>query len=372
CGAVIGPTIGGYLTEYMSWRYIFYINVPFGLVALLGVLLFLPETERDSSKKLDWFGFLTLAIGIGALQMMLDRGQRLDWFESGEIVFEACLAAVSLYMFNMHVLTHRDPFLDPRVFLQRNFFIALVLISFYGLLTVPPMVLMPTFLEHIRGYSIDTVGLLQSPRGVGILLALFVTGRISGKIDPRLMIVLGFLCLGISTWAMSQWSADVATWSIVWTGFVGGIGAGVILVPVQMVAFSTLATNKRNEGTAVFNLVRTMFSSIGVSVILAIFVVVGATGRAEMVEHVTPFNDVLRYFGYAGHYSMESARGLAIIAREIDKQAAMQAYNAVFMVLALGAMAAIPLVLVIGRAKPGSPARDREEFERSEPFMIAE
>ncbi|MGD2141542.1 MAG: DHA2 family efflux MFS transporter permease subunit, partial [Burkholderiales bacterium] len=348
CGAVIGPTIGGYLTEYMSWRYIFYINVPFGLVALLGVLLFLPETERDSSKKLDWFGFLTLAIGIGALQMMLDRGQRLDWFESGEIVFEACLAAVSLYMFNMHVLTHRDPFLDPRVFLQRNFFIALVLISFYGLLTVPPMVLMPTFLEHIRGYSIDTVGLLQSPRGVGILLALFVTGRISGKIDPRLMIVLGFLCLGISTWAMSQWSADVATWSIVWTGFVGGIGAGVILVPVQMVAFSTLATNKRNEGTAVFNLVRTMFSSIGVSVILAIFVVVGATGRAEMVEHVTPFNDVLRYFGYAGHYSMESARGLAIIAREIDKQAAMQAYNAVFMVLALGAMAAIPLVLVIG------------------------
>jgi hypothetical protein len=115
-----------------------------------------------------------------------------------------------------------------------------------------------------------------------------------------------------------------------------------------------------------------MFSSIGVSVILAIFVVVGATGRAEMVEHVTPFNDVLRYFGYAGHYSMESARGLAIIAREIDKQAAMQAYNAVFMVLALGAMAAIPLVLVIGRAKPGSPARDREEFERSEPFMIAE
>lgn len=372
CGAVIGPTIGGYLTEYLSWRYIFYINIPFGLVALLGVLLFLPETERDSSKKLDWFGFLTLAIGIGALQMMLDRGQRLDWFESGEIIFEACLAAVSLYMFNMHVLTHRDPFLDPRVFLQRHFFIALVLISFYGLLTVPPMVLMPTFLEHIRGYQIDAVGLLQSPRGVGILLALFITGRISGKIDPRLMIVFGFLCLGISTGAMSQWTADVGTWSIVWTGFVGGIGAGVILVPVQMVAFSTLATNKRNEGTAVFNLVRTMFSSIGVSVILALFVVVGATGRAEMVEHVTPFNDTLQYYGHAGKYSMETTQGLAILAREIDKQAAMLGYNAVFLALALGALAAIPLVLLIGRAKQGTPEREREEFERSEPFMVAE
>lgn len=372
CGAVIGPTIGGYLTEYLSWRYIFYINIPFGFAALLGVLLFLPETERDPDKKLDWFGFLTLAIGIGALQMMLDRGQRLDWFESGEIIFEACLAAISLYMFNMHVLTHRDPFLDPRVFLQRNFFIALVIISFYGLLTVPPMVLMPTFLEQVRGYPIDTVGLLQSPRGVGILLALFATGRISGRIDPRIMIVVGFLCLGVSTAAMSQWSIDVGAWPIVWTGFIGGIGAGIILVPVQMIAFSTLEPHKRNEGTAVFNLVRTMYSSIGVSVILAVFVVVGATGRAEMVEYVTPYNHVLQYFGHAGDYSAGSEHGLATIEREIDKQAAMQAYNASFLLLALGAFVAMPLVLLIGRAKRGTAAREREEFERSEPIMIAE
>ncbi len=372
CGAVIGPTIGGYLTEYLSWRYIFYINIPFGLVALLGVLLFLPETERDPSKKLDWFGFLTLAIGIGALQMMLDRGQRLDWFESGEIIFEACLAAISLYMFNMHVLTHREPFLDPRVFLQKNFFIALVLISFYGLLTVPPMVLMPTFLEAVRGYSIDTVGLLQSPRGVGILLALFITGRIAGRIDPRAMTVFGFLCLGVSTAAMSQWTIDVGTWPIVWTGFVGGIGAGVILIPVQMVAFSTLARNKRNEGTAVFNLIRTMFSSIGVSVILALFVVVGAMGRAEMVAQVTPYNQALQYPDHAGDYTAGSERGLAIIEREIDKQAAMKGYNASFLALSIGALAAIPLVLLIGRAKPGTKEREREEFEKTEPIMIAE
>ena len=171
CGAVFGPTIGGYLTEYFSWRYIFSLNIPFGLLALIGVLLFLPETERDPKKKLDWFGFLTLAIGIGALQMMLDRGQRLDWFESGEIIFEASLAAISLYMFNMHVLTHREPFLDPRVFLQRNFFVALIMISFYGLLTVPPMVLMPTFLETVRGYSIDTVAALEVGEDVGPVLA---------------------------------------------------------------------------------------------------------------------------------------------------------------------------------------------------------
>ncbi|HUU73823.1 MAG TPA: DHA2 family efflux MFS transporter permease subunit [Burkholderiales bacterium] len=372
CGAVMGPTLGGYLTEYLSWRYIFYINVPFGLIALLGVVLFLPETERDKTKKLDWFGFLTLAIGIGALQMMLDRGQRLDWFESGEIIFEACLAAISLYMFNMHVMTHREPFLDPRLFVQRNFFIAMVLISFYGLLTVPPMVMMPAFLEQIRGYSIDTVGLLQSPRGVGILLALFISGRVSGRVDPRLLIFFGLLCLGISTGAMAFWNVNVDTWSIVWTGFIQGIGAGVILVPVQMCAFALLPPLQRNEGTAVFNLVRTMFSSIGVSITLAVFVYVGATGRAELVEHITPYSQALQYLDHSGGYTTGTEHGLAVIGREIDKQASMLGYNASFLMLALGAFVAMPLVLLIGRAKPTNSEREGGGFDKPEPFMIAE
>jgi DHA2 family multidrug resistance protein len=372
CGAVMGPTLGGYLTEMLSWRYIFYINVPFGLIALLGILLFLPETRRDPSRKLDWLGFLTLAIGIGALQMMLDRGQRLDWFESGEIIFEAGLAVTALYMFNVHVVTHRDPFLDPRLFGQRNFFIAMVLISFYGMLTVPPMVMMPAFLENVRGYPIDTVGLLQSPRGVGIIVAMFLSGRLSGKVDPRILIVFGLACIGIGTFAMSRWNINVNQWSIVWTGFLQGIGGGVILIPVQMIAFSLLAPEKRNEGTAVINLVRTMFSSIGVSVTLALFTVASAIGRSEMIEHVTPYNDVLQYFGYAGKYTAGSQEGLAIVEREIDLQAAMMGYNASFLFLAIGAFVAIPLVLLIGRAKPGTAEREREEFEKSEPIMFAE
>ncbi len=371
-GAVMGPTLGGYLTELLSWRYIFYINVPFGLAALLGILLFLPETKRDPTRKLDWFGFLSLAIGIGALQMMLDRGQRLDWFESGEIVFEAGLAVTAFYIFNVHVLTHRDPFLDPRLFVQRNFFIAMVLISFYGLLTVPPMVMMPGFLEHVRGLPIDTVGLLQSPRGVGIMLAMFISGRLSGKIDPRILIVFGLLCIGIGTAAMSRWNINVGHWPVVWTGFVQGIGAGIILVPVQMIAFSLLAPDKRNEGTAVINLVRTLFSSIGVSVTLAVFTIASAVGRSEMVEHVTPYNDSLQYFGYAGKYTAGTQQGLAILEREIDLQAAMMGYNTSFMMLAVGAFVAIPLVLLIGRAKPGTRAREREEIEKAEPIMIAE
>ena len=152
-GTMLGPTVGGYLTEYLSWRYIYYINVPFGLLALLGVLAFVPETQRDPRRRLDWFGFLTLALGIGALQMMLDRGQRLDWFASGEIIVLACLGVLGLYLFAVHSVTARDPFLDPRLVASRKFFLSLLLIACYGFMTVPVMVLMPTFLEHLRGYA---------------------------------------------------------------------------------------------------------------------------------------------------------------------------------------------------------------------------
>jgi len=270
------------------------------------------------------------------------------------------------------VLTHRQPFLDPRLFAQRNFFIAMVLISIYGLLTLPPMVMMPAFLEHVRGFPIDVVGVLQSPRGAGIMLAMFLSGRLSGKVDPRILIVIGMLCIGIATASMSRWNINVGQWPVVWTGFVQGIGAGIILVPVQMIAFSLLAPEMRNEGAAIINLVRTMFSSIGVSVTLALFTVASAMGRSGMIEHVTPYNSVLPYSAYAGMYTAGSQQGLAIIERQIDLQAAMMGYNASFLFLAIGAFISIPLVLLIGRTKPASEARERGENAKPEPIMIVE
>ena len=267
-GPVIGPALGGYLTEYADWRWIFFINLPFGIIALIGVLAFLPETKREPGKKLDWFGFAVLALGLGALQMMLDRGERHDWFESAEIVIEAALGALGLYLFTAHSLTTRNPFLDPRLLLVRNFALGLAFVFLYGLLTLPPMVLMPTFMQDLRGMPVDTIGLLQAPRGFGLILSMFAGSTLTQVLGSRVLIGFGFGCLAVSGLEMSSWTMDVGEWPIVWTGFVQGVGAGIVWVPLQAVVFSQLAPGQRTEAASVLNLVRSVGSSIGVSVAL--------------------------------------------------------------------------------------------------------
>ena len=348
-GTVLGPPVGGFVTEYLSWQWIFYINVPLGLIALVGAVLFLPETERDRSKRLDWFGFVTLAVGVGALQMMLDRGERQDWFASTEIMVEAGLAALGMYLFVAHILTTRNPFLDPRLIAQRRFFLSLLFISFYGFLSVPPMVLMPTFLENLRGYTIESIGVLQMPRGVGMLLALVLSGRISGKIDPRIMIAFGLGCLMVASGEMSRWTAEVGEWPILWTGFMQGWGAGIMLVPIQVISFPTLAPNQRTEAASVFNLWRSVCSSAGISLTLTLLLGTAAGTRARLVEHATPYNDALGQGEEGDIWNLGSEESIAVLAREIDRQASVAGYNEAFLFLALAALAAMPLLLFVGR-----------------------
>jgi DHA2 family multidrug resistance protein len=367
CGSVVGPTIGGYLTEYASWRWIYYINIPLGLVALIGAIAFMPETTRDPRRRLDWFGFLSLALGVGALQMMLDRGQRLDWFESDEILILAALSGLGLYLFAVHTATKREPFLDPRLILHRKFSITLVLISLYGFLTLPPMVLMPSFLEHLRGYNVDSVGLLQSPRGVGMISAMLLSGRITGKIDPRILIAVGLLCLGLTNHEMSSWTDDVGEWTIVWTGFMQGLGAGIMLVPIQIIAFPSLNPTQRTEATSVFNLVRSLFSSVGVSVILTLLVVTGTRTHARLTEYVSPYSAALLSAQRAGAFDPASTHGLALLEVEVERQALLSGYNRAFLFLAIAAAAALPLLALIGRT-PRPQAADREQSE----LLIAE
>ncbi|HEX7811818.1 MAG TPA: DHA2 family efflux MFS transporter permease subunit [Burkholderiales bacterium] len=349
-GSFVGPTVGGYVTEYLSWRYIFYINVPFGLLALAGAAVFLPETEREPDHKLDWIGFLSLSLGIGALQLMLDRGGQLDWFESWEIITEACLAVLGFYLFNVHCLTAKQPFLDPRLLAQRNFFLGLVFAFIYGFITTPPMVLMPSFLDQVRGYSIDAIGLLQAPRGIGLFVAMVVGGRTTGRIDPRAAIAFGLLCLAYSSWEMSTWTGDVGVWPLVWTNFMQGIGGGIILVPIQVIAFPSLEPSRRTEATAVYNLVRSIGASIGVSGALAMYVRTSNVMHAQMTEHVTPYSQALQAQTPQG-WSMATPESLMHLEREISRQAAILGFTGDFWLFAMVALAALPLLLFIGKTR---------------------
>ena len=352
-GPVIGPALGGYLTEYADWRWIFFINLPFGIVALIGVLAFLPETRTDADKKLDWFGFAVLALGIGALQMMLDRAERLDWFESPEIVLLTGLAALGLYLFAAHSLTARRPFLDPRLPLVKGYGLGLAFVFLYGLLTVPPMVLMPPFMQDLRGMPVDTIGLLQAPRGFGLLLSMFVGGAFTHRLGARLLVGFGFSCLALSCAEMSSWTTEVGEWPIIWSGFLQGVGAGIIWVPLQSVGFAWLQPAQRTEAAAVLNLVRSVGSSIGVSVALTMYTRSSTTARSQMVEHLTPVGSAFRHADVTRGWDLSTLEGLAQAQRQVELQAMMIGYNNDFLMLACGALLALPLLLLIPSPRKG-------------------
>lgn len=348
-GSFVGPFLGGLLTEYFSWRYTFYINVPVGLLALAGTALFVPETTREHNRPLDWFGFLALTLGIGSLQLMLDRGGRQDWFESWEIIIEACCCFLGFYLFLTHSLTTKAPFLDLRIFRNRNFFIGLIFSAGYGLITTPPLVLMPAFLQDLRGFPMDTVGYLMAPRGIGLMTAMVLGGRILGKVDARLQMAVGLGLLAVSSLEMARWTTDVGSGTLLWTSFLQGFGGGIMLVPNQAIAFSTLAPARRTEGAALFNLVRSVAASVGVSATLALFLRTSGTGRAYMTEQVTRYSEAFSQGNLPGAWDIDTAGGLAALSHEIDRQATMLGYMGNFRVFALGALIGLPLLLFVGR-----------------------
>ncbi len=355
-GPVIGPTVGGYLTEFYTWRWIFYINIPVGILAFIGTVAFLRETPILKGRRFDVLGFAALALGIGALQLMLDRGERHDWFDSPEIMIEAGVAALGLYVFVAHSLTAENPFLNPRLLRDRNYAIGLLFIFLYGILTLPPIVLMPPFLEDLRGYPIVTVGLVQSPRGVGLMTAMIIGGYITNRVEPRLLIGIGFLCLTVSTWAMSGWTLEVGTWDVVWTTFIQGFGAGIILVPLGVITFATLAPEHRTEGTSVFNLVRSVASSIGVSIALAVLARSTKINHAALVENINPYNELLRYSSAQELWALGTSRGFAALEAEITRQAAMIAYVNDFRMIMVASLVALPLLFLLRAPPPAGQA----------------
>ncbi|HJV85241.1 MAG TPA: DHA2 family efflux MFS transporter permease subunit [Noviherbaspirillum sp.] len=346
-GPILGPTLGGWLTEYYNWRWVFYINLPFGLLAWSGLAAYVRETEIDRSRRFDLLGFAFLSISIGALQMMLDRGESLDWFSSREVVIEAMLAGLCFYLFVAHIFTDEHPFIEPSLFKDRNFSVGLIFIFIIGIILLATMALLPPFLQNLMGYPVIDVGYLLAPRGVGTMIAMMVVGKLSGKVDVRYKIFLGLMLTSLSLWEMTHFNTDITGWDVVRTGITQGLGLGFIFVPLSTITFSTLAPRYRNEGTSLFSLVRNIGSSIGISVVITMLSQNLQANHAALADYINPFSLALRQAAESGAVNLNSAQGLAMINAEVTKQAATLAYLQDFRLMMWITLAALPLIFLL-------------------------
>jgi MFS transporter, DHA2 family, multidrug resistance protein len=350
-GPIVGPALGGWLTENYNWRWVFYINVPFGILAVLGIMSFLPEAAIRKSR-FDFFGFIALSVAIASLQIMLDRGQLKDWFSSTETWIEATVAAVSLYLFIVHMLTTTaQRFVSPALFKDRNFLTGNVFIFIVGAVLYATLALLPPLLQDLLNYPVVTTGLVTAPRGLGTLAAMFIVGRLIGKVDIRLIIASGFALAAASSWQMTGFDVQMDSSMVVWSGVLQGLGTGFVYVPLAAAAFATLTPALRNEGTAIFSLTRNLGSSIGISIVNTLLTRNTQVVHAALGEHVSRYNPVLRAQMPGG--GSPSLRTLAGLNATVTEQAAMIAYNNDFKLMMVLSLAAIPLVLLL--RKGGTP-----------------
>ena len=351
-GPILGPTLGGWLTENYSWPWVFFINLPIGILTFLGLSSFLPGTRPSKGLGLDWFGFAMLSLGIGALQMMLDRGEQLNWFGSTEIIVETVISGLAFYLFFVHILTAEKPFISPHLFKDRNFSTGLVFIFMVGVILLATLALLTPYLQNLMGYPVLTAGMVLAPRGVGTMIAMFVAGRIIGRIDARWMIALGLTLTAVSLWEMGGFTPDISEYDIVRSGVTQGLGLGFIFVPLTTITFATLEPQYRTEGTGLFSLMRNIGSSIGISIMTALLSRNTQINHAEIATHVTPFNKALQDPAIAPYWDTVTLAGRGALNEIVTREATIIAYGNDFRVMMYIAIVAIPLVFVLKRAKP--------------------
>ena len=345
-GPIMGPILGGVLTEYYSWRWIFFINVPFGVATALGLIAFMDEAEDNTGLPFDWLGFAALSIGIGALQLMLDRGEQLGWFDSGEIVVTAAVSAAGFYFFLAHTLTTPQPFIPLAIFRDRNFAIGLAFMFVVGILLVATMAVMAPFLQGVMGFPIIDVGLLLGTRGIGMAIGMVAAGRLIVRIDPRLLLGAGLACCVVSLYYTIDFSPDTAVFTIVWTSILQGIGLGAMFVPLNTLALGGLPSALRTQGTAMWTLIRNLGGSIGVSIVIASLTNKTTVMHARLAESVTPFNQALADPA-AAPLDPQTETGRALLEQLLSQQAAIIAYDNTFKLMMLTMLLAFPLIALV-------------------------
>jgi MFS transporter, DHA2 family, multidrug resistance protein len=347
-GPILGPTLGGWLTETYNWRYVFYINLPFGLLATCGLLLFMHDAQGESRLRFDWLGFVVLGTGIGALQMMLDRGNNQDWFASGEIMVEAVLGGLGIYLFLVHMAWAPRPLIRPAMFRDVNFSAGLVLMFAVGTILVSSIALMAPWLQTLGSYPVATAGLLMAPRGLGNLFTITLCGRLLARVDPRWLVAIGLVVQCWSFWVMTGWTPDVSAQELIITIAVQGAGLGLVFTPLQVLAFATLAPSLRTEGAAVFSLGRNIGAAIGVSVTTSLLAHNAQALHEIIGAAVNPFNRALQALELLNPTSLH---GVTTLDRMVNHQAQIIAYADDYVLMFFTTMPALLLLLLMRRPR---------------------
>ncbi len=349
-GPIMGPVIGGWLTESYNWRWVFYVNVPVGALTF-AILWFLLPSRPRRTRSFDLTGFAMISIAVASFQLMLDRGQQEDWFSSWEIIIEAMIAAAALWMGIVHLATAEKPLFERTLFTNRNLVMGMIFMIVIGISTMAPMALLPPMLQQLFGYPVVDTGLMMAPRGVGVLITMWFAGRMMGKIDTRILITVGLIIFAFSLRQMAAWTLEMDFWPVITSGFVQGLGMGLVFMPLNSLAFATLSHHYRTDGASLLNLMRSIGQSAGISMVTVLLARNIQTSHADLASHVTsqtiPAIDLssIDRFGSLSDSVFGFADGM------INKQAAMIAYIDDFYLMAWISILVVPLVLLLRKPK---------------------
>ncbi|MCL4527071.1 MAG: DHA2 family efflux MFS transporter permease subunit [Gammaproteobacteria bacterium] len=356
-GPIIGPTLGGWLTDTMGWRWVFFINVPVGIMAFTGIWRTFPRDAALRRMHFDMAGFISLSLAVGALQLFLDRGQQQNWFASVEIWIEVYIAGLASLYFLYH--TWRTPvnrsFFDYRLILNRNYVTGLLFIFIVGLVLFASRALIPTMLQDLMGYSAAAAGWVTAPSGLGTMFAMLIVGRLVGKVDLRLLLAIGFGITAFSLWQMQGYSLVISEADVIWPGVWQGLGMGLVFVPLSTATFATLSPEMRANGTAIYSLVRNVGSSIGISLVETLLTRNTQISHAALSAHIDDRNPAFQNPAVAGLYNPHDAMGQLLLNMEVTRQATMIAYIDDFWLMLVMTLAVFPLLLIIRSPQRGTP-----------------
>jgi MFS transporter, DHA2 family, multidrug resistance protein len=350
-GPIMGPSLGAWLTETYSWHWVFFVNIPFGIVTVVGLLIFMDETKMDTELRFDWFGFIALAVGIGSMQLALDRGEQLGWLESNEIVIEAVVSMIGFYYFFAHSFTTAKPFIQFAIFKDRNFISGCIFMAVMGLVLYSTMALSSPYLQNVIGYPILTAGLLLATRGSGTFVAMMLVGRFMKYIEARTLIISGLSLMSLSLFFMTGWTDQTGVPTIVVVSIAQGFGLGLVFVPLSTVSFMTLPNHLRTDGTSMLTLMRNVASSIGISIVIAQLTEGGRRIYAVLSEHINPFNHALQMPDVRRLIDLNSDGGRALADAMVAIQAQIIAFSQDYQMVMVITMFAIPMALMIGSTK---------------------